>query len=115
MKIKINSVECSYGLECAKEHIKKALITDQEWYQYEHPNFDLVRNYEDVKAICDQNAFCWLDSFNWSIMNTTELTSSLYKFVTYHTNVIKQGIESEFMNFILYVPMQLVNFSLGGI
>lgn len=88
MKIKINGV--------VVEKLK-GKIQDTDWYQYEHPSFDLVENFYDVQNICKDSLACYLDSFNWSIMNKTELTASIYKFITHRVYVIKDGFANNFL------------------
>ncbi|MCM2531714.1 hypothetical protein NDK43_03975 [Neobacillus pocheonensis] len=72
-------------------------IHQSEWYQYTPQKFDLVENFNQVQAICNQNLDCYADSLNWSIMNKTELTSDFYKFITQRIHVVKQGFTDNFL------------------
>lgn len=72
-------------------------IHHTEWYYHTPQNFDLVHNFNDVQAKCAEDAFCYLDSFNWSIMNKTELTADIYKFITDKTAIVRDGIENNFI------------------
>src|SRR5690554_3153817 len=88
MKIKVNGV--------IVDKVKGA-IKNTDWYQYEHPSFDLVENFNDVQMICKDSLACYLDSFNWSIMNKTELTASIYKFITHRVHVVKDRFTNNFL------------------
>lgn len=67
-----------------------------EWYQHTPYNFDLVKNFNDVQAYCGDNAACYMDSLNWSIMNKSELTADIYKFITHRVSIIKDGFAHNF-------------------
>lgn len=66
-----------------------------EFYQYEPKQFDLVKDFDNVKTICNDNLFCWLDAYHWSIMNKSELTASIYKYITHRVHVFKDGFAKE--------------------
>lgn len=70
-------------------------LKQTEWYQYEPVQFDLVQNFDNVKTVCDDNLFCLLDAFNWSIMNKSELTASIYKYIVHRVYVVKDGFSKE--------------------
>ena len=72
-------------------------IQHTEWYNHTPYNFDLVKNFNDVKAICGDSPFCWTDSLNWSIMNKSELTADIYKFISHRAAVIRNGFETNFL------------------
>jgi hypothetical protein len=71
-------------------------IHHTEWYNHTPYNFDLVKNFNDVQAYCGNDAACYMDSLNWSIMNKTELTTDIYKFITYRVSVVKDGFAHNF-------------------
>jgi hypothetical protein len=75
----------------------QAAIQNTEWYQYEHPNFDLVKNTEQVKNICGEDPDCYADALNWTIMNKTEITSNIYKFISHRVSVVKDGLTNNFL------------------
>jgi hypothetical protein len=70
-------------------------LKQTEWYQYEPINFDLVKDFDNVKTVCDDNLFCLLDAYHWSIMNKSELTASIYKYIAHRVHVIKDGFARE--------------------
>jgi hypothetical protein len=75
-------------------------IHHTEWYQRTPQNFDLVHNFNDVQAICGDffnNQVCYMDSFNWSVMNKTELTSDIFKFISHRMSVIREGFANNFL------------------
>lgn len=71
-------------------------IHHTEWYSHTPYNFDLVKNFNNVQAYCGNDAACYMDSMNWSIMNKTELTEDIYKFITHRVSVVKEGFEHNF-------------------
>lgn len=93
-------------------HIQNA-IHNTEWYQHEPHNFDLVKNFDHVQAICGDytgglgSGSCYMDALNWSIMNKTELTRDIYKFITDRASVIRDGLQNNL------IPHQHLDF--GGI
>lgn len=74
-------------------------IKSTEWYQDEPQNFDLVKNYNEVMEKCGDDIICQMDSFNWTVMNKTEITASIYKFITNRAHVIRRGFDNEVVNF----------------
>ena len=72
-------------------------IHQSEWYHHTPQNFDLVHNFKEVQAICNNNLDCYADSFNWSIMNKNELTADIYKFITHRVSVIREGFTDNFL------------------
>ncbi|MEH7122133.1 hypothetical protein V7127_02690 [Bacillus sp. JJ1773] len=71
-------------------------IKESHWYQYEHPNFDRIKDYDTVQNICKDDFFCHLDSVNWTIMNKTEITSNIYKFIAHRVSIVKDGFANNF-------------------
>ena len=104
--VRINGVEIelyeSVG-EAISDKLKGA-VQNTDWYKFEHPSFDLVQNFEDVKMICKDDLACYADSLNWSIMNKTELTASIYKFITHRVAAVKTGFTENFL------PDSILNF-----
>lgn len=72
-------------------------IHKTEWYQHTPKKFDLVQNYNHVQAICGDDPACYMDSFNWTVMNKTELTSDIYKLISDRMAVIKEGFQNNFL------------------
>ncbi|MDQ1003944.1 hypothetical protein QFZ28_004344 [Neobacillus niacini] len=72
-------------------------IHNSQWYDHTPINFDLVHNFNDVQAICNNNIVCYMDSFNWSIMNKTELTADIFKFISHRMSVIREGFTNNFL------------------
>lgn len=70
-------------------------IKSTEWYQYQPVKFDLVKDFDNVKKVCSDDLFCLLDAFNWSVMNKTEWSASLYKYITHRVSVMKEGFAKE--------------------
>jgi hypothetical protein len=69
-------------------------IHQSGWYHHTPQNFDLVHNFNDVQAFCGDNAVCYMDSLNWAIMNKSELTADIYKFITNQTSIMREGIQN---------------------
>lgn len=72
-------------------------INHSEWYNHTPKEFDLFENTNHVKGICGNDLDCYADSANWTIMNKTELTSDIYKFITDRVYVIKHGFTDNFL------------------
>ena len=62
-------------------------------------NYDLFENVHQVEAVCGNDSFCWLDVFNWSIMNKTKLTEDIYQFIQNRSYIVQQGFINEFKDF----------------
>jgi hypothetical protein len=71
-------------------------IHQTDWYNYQPQNFDLVKNFNDVQAHCNNDLPCYMDSLNWAIMNKSELTADIYKFIVHRVHVVKQGFAENF-------------------
>lgn len=71
-------------------------IHNTEWYHHTPNNFDLVQNFNHVQGICGESLSCYMDSLNWSIMNKTELTADIYKFISDRMAVIREGFQYNF-------------------
>lgn len=72
-------------------------IENTEWYHQRPPsNFDLTEDFEHVKSICGPDLNCYWDSANWTIMNKTELTADIYKFITNRFDVVRDGFLHNF-------------------
>jgi hypothetical protein len=88
-------------------------ISETEWYQHTPQNFDLVHNFKEVQAICGDidNMVCYMDSFNWSIMNKTELTADIFKFISHRMSVIREGFTENFWpsDHILHNALNLID------
>lgn len=75
-------------------------IHHTEWYHHTPYKFDLVHNFNDVQAICGDytgglgSPACYIDAFNWSIMNKTELTADIYKFISDRMAIMRDGIQN---------------------
>ncbi|MEH7086500.1 hypothetical protein V7139_27800, partial [Neobacillus drentensis] len=74
-------------------------VHNSEWYQHTPQNFDLVHNFKEVQAICGDidNMVCYMDSLNWSIMNKTELTADIFRFISHRMSVIRTGFTENFL------------------
>ncbi|MEH7548239.1 hypothetical protein [Neobacillus vireti] len=70
------------------------VIHNTEWYHHTPQDFDLVENFNNVQAICGENLNCFWDAANWSIMNKTELTSDIYKFITHRMSILRDGLQN---------------------
>jgi hypothetical protein len=80
-------------------------IHHTEWFKHQPQNFDLVHNFSDVQSKCGDDAFCYMDSLNWSIMNKSELTTDIYKFITNQTAIMRNGFENNL------IPNKHIEFS----
>lgn len=73
-------------------------IQNTQWYHHTPPkSFDLFQNFNDVQSYCRDNVACYMDAMNWSIMNKTELTADIYKFITHRVSVVKEGFAHHFL------------------
>lgn len=75
-------------------------IQNTEWYHYNPKHFDLFNDFNHVQAYCGDpadNMICYQDALNWSIMNKSELTADIYKFITHRINVIREGFQYNFL------------------
>ena len=89
-------------------------ITETEWYQHTPQNFDFVKNFNEVEAICGDplkgtNLMCYQDSLNWSIMNKSELTADIYKFITHRVSVIRHGFSDNFWPKDFHTVLDLID------
>jgi hypothetical protein len=102
--IKINGVEISDGYDLhdliqdnSYQSIAEIItgnlteaIQSTQWYR-ENSDFNIFSNYEGVRGLCDDNAFCWMDAVNRSVMETNEVTGSIYKFIQHRAGLIREG------------------------
>lgn len=72
-------------------------IHHSEWYNHTPKDFDLVKDFDHIQAICGNNLVCYHDSLDWAIMNKTEFTADIYKFITDRVYVIKHGFSDNFL------------------
>jgi hypothetical protein len=72
-------------------------IQHSEWYQHTPNKMDLFKDWDHVQAICGTNKACYMDSFSWSVMDKTELTADIYKFITDRTAIVREGFENNFI------------------
>jgi hypothetical protein len=75
-------------------------VHNSQWYQRTPSNFDLIKNNDFVQGYCGdfiENQNCYLDSANWTLMNKSELTSDIYKFITHRVSVVKNGFHDNFL------------------
>jgi hypothetical protein len=86
MIIKINGN--SVG-EVIKGNLTEA-VQNTEWYR-EDSDINIFTNYEAVRSVCDDNAICWMDAVNRSVMETNEVTGSVYKFIQHRAGIIREG------------------------
>jgi hypothetical protein len=81
-----------------KDRLSEA-IQNTEWYQHAPNKMDLFKDWSHVQSICGDykgglgDGACYLDSMNWSIMNKTELTADIYKFISDRMAVMREGIQ----------------------
>lgn len=74
-----------------------------EWNQRE-PYLDIFTDIEQVKAYCGgfgndvESTTCWLDAYNWSLMNKSKLTEDIYQFISHRAGIIRSGIDNEIAN-----------------
>lgn len=80
-------------------------IHNTEWFQTATPHkFDLVQNFDHVQAICGDytgglgSGACYMDALNWSIMNKTELTKEIYKFIAERAAVMRDGFQNNLIH-----------------
>jgi hypothetical protein len=102
--IKINGVEISDGYdvhdliqdtsyhsipELVRGNLTEA-VHNTEWYR-ENSDINIFTNYESVRSVCDDNAICWMDAVNRSVMESNEVTGAIYKFIQHRAALIKEG------------------------
>lgn len=68
-------------------------IHHTDWYNYNPP---VASDLKDLHEICGNNAACYMDNANWQIMNKTEVTADIYKFITQRVHVVKDGFSHNF-------------------
>jgi hypothetical protein len=66
------------------------LVQNTEWYR-ENSDINIFSNYEAVRSVCDDNAICWMDAVNRSVMESNEVTGAVYKFIQHRAALIKEG------------------------
>jgi hypothetical protein len=94
--VKINGVEvtgAANSYQSLPEMIKGNLteaIHNSEWYR-ENSDINIFTNYEAVRSVCDDNAICWMDAVNRSVMESNEVTGAVYKFIQHRAALIKEG------------------------
>lgn len=75
-----------------------------EWNQHT-PSMDIFEDINQVKDFCGnfgdnfENTNCWLDVYNWSLMNKTKLTEDIFQFINHRANVVRNGLKNEIENF----------------
>ena len=73
-----------------------------EWQQVK-VHHDIFEDINTVSARCGngdtfEEATCWLDAFNWSVMNKTHLTEDIYQFIAHRSGVMRRAIDNEITN-----------------
>ncbi len=82
----------------------KIKYENAEWNQHK-PSMDIFEDINQVKDYCGnfgdsfENTNCWLDVYNWSLMNKTKLTEDIYQFINHRANVVRNGFKNEIDNF----------------
>lgn len=82
-----------------------------EWNQHE-PSMDIFKDINQVKDYCGnfgdsfENTNCWLDVYNWSLMNKTKFTEDIYQFINHRANVVRNGFTKEIENFSINEEMR---------
>lgn len=87
-----------------------------DWNQRE-PYLDVFDDIEKVKAYCGkfgediEGTTCWLDAYNWSLMNKTPLTEDIYQFISHRAGIIRGGFDKEIaswegFNWEMFYPMK---------
>lgn len=71
-------------------------IQNTEWYHHAPNKMDVIKNFDHVQMVCGNDNNCWADAANWTIMNKTELTSDIYKFITDRMAVMREGFQYNF-------------------
>ena len=77
-----------------------------EWNRQPTPRVDVFENIDQVNQVCGngdtfKEAMCWLDAYNWSLMNKTKLTEDIYQFITHRAVLIRTSLEREWSNFVV--------------
>lgn len=85
-------------------------IQQSEWYQYQPQQFDYGVNRQMVEAVCNHNPVCYMDSLNWTLMNKTPLTESIYKWIAYRSHIAYEGVTTNFLPHHL----DFIHFIVGG-
>lgn len=74
-----------------------------DWNQRE-PYLNIFDDIDKVKAYCGnfgediEGTACWLDAYNWSLMNKTPITEDIYQFISHRAGVIRGGFDKEIEN-----------------
>jgi hypothetical protein len=88
-----------------------------EWQQVTH-EVDLFKDpLFEINKYCGDDPTCWLDVYNWSLMNKTTLTEDIYQFIVHKANVIREAIDREIANFNIdweYI-FEAINLIIGGL
>jgi hypothetical protein len=85
----------------------KVKYENLEWNKHnsEAMNYDLFENLDQVKSACGafgndlESTSCWLDVYNWSLMNKTKLTEDIYQFISHRAYIVRSSIEKEIESF----------------
>lgn len=108
MIVKINGVPTDYDRihqiivdnsydsigEAVADKVKNA-IHDTEWYQHTS-DFNVFNNYDAVDNLCGDNAICWMDAVNRSVMETTEPTKMIYRLISHRVGIVKDSFANNF-------------------
>lgn len=102
MILKINGVQVSRDIhqvvqensyqsipDMVKGNISE-LVHNASWYR-ENSDFNIFNNYEAVRGLCGDDAICWMDAVNRSVMETNEITGSVYKIIQHRVGLIREG------------------------
>lgn len=81
----------------------KVTYDNFEWNQKE-PQLDIFKDINQVNNVCGNGDTlpeinCWLDVFNWSVMNKTKLTEDIYQFINHRARITRAGFDGEVQQF----------------
>jgi hypothetical protein len=88
----------------------KFRFENNQWQQVQ-PKRDLFKDFDDVKYVCGDGdnlseMACWLDTYNWSLMNKTKFTEDIYQFISHRAQIMRKGVDKEIDNFHINEEMK---------
>ncbi len=81
---------------------------------YHHEGAPSMKDLHKVEAICNDDPFCWLDSANRLLMESTEVTKTVYRFITHRMAIVRDGVEHNFLPWDLEALVRAVTICFVG-
>lgn len=86
----------------------KMVLNGSHWYEYKPGVEDMFKHFDYVQATCRDNPICYMDSFNYSVMNQNEVSAAVYQFISHRAAVVRDGFEHNFFN-RLHIALDMID------